>query len=118
MAKVWEVASARCVFTHTADTPVTCVAWHPKLKVLSIVAGKYLRLVPVPLPQPKPIAAKSILRMSSGESREDSAALVKWSQRSDGGLDIEHPFLVSCVSWHSQGDYFVTVQPNGETKVG
>ena len=87
------------------------------MKVLSIAAGKHLMLIPVTLPQPNPAVPKSILRISASETREDTTAFVKWSQRTDGGIDLEHPFLVDDVAWHSQGDYFATVQPTGGTKV-
>lgn len=95
---------------------MTCVCWHPKIKVLAITAGRHLLLIPIPVPQSTPKPAKSILRLPSSETMEEEDALVKWKQRKDGGIDIEHPFLVEYVTWHSQGDYFASVQPTGNTK--
>lgn len=113
--RVWEVSTSRCLKTTDFRTPINHLAWHPDGKILLIGAGKRASLL-VPFTRDEK-SVKNLLKIKNKESREDTNDLAQWNQREDGGIDIMHPWIVSYTTWHSLGDYFAIIQPNGGAKV-
>lgn len=47
----------------------------------------------------------------------EAKPLVRWQPYQGGGVELVHNFSVKSVTWHTQGDYFATVAPTGNTQV-
>ncbi|GMH44701.1 hypothetical protein BSKO_12653 [Bryopsis sp. KO-2023] len=118
--KIWEIRTGRCLHTWQFDTPVVSVAWCPQAntRVISAAAGKRVLLLPAEVgdEETREISRK-VVRLPNQKFREEIKQPVSWVEREDKlGLEIHHKFLVKQVVWHCQGDYFVSVAPEGHSK--
>ncbi|XP_077982660.1 ribosome biogenesis protein bop1-B-like [Glandiceps talaboti] len=123
--RLWEVTSARCVKTIKVNGPVQCVSWCPNttLTLIAIVVENKVHIVNTGLGDKLLVSGTDnvIENYEPIEETEQKKKLVDWltaeSDMYDTGfrLTIQHPKSVKEVSWHGRGDYFATVQPQGNS---
>jgi|Transcript_1328 ribosome biogenesis protein ERB1 len=94
--KVWDILSSRCLRTLSFTEPIACVAWRPgPLQQVAVSSGENVHI----------ITLKPVLHHYQNRETHDEA----WSEGDFGSLVIRHTCHVSKLSWHSKGDYFLTV---------
>jgi ribosome biogenesis protein ERB1 len=139
--KLWEVQTARCLYTWEIGEVVTCVSWCPnkELNVAAVAAGNRVLLLPLRCGNEEQESTTEKTLETALEAAAATAAVAvntdgatagassssspagTWKQAEDtknlpGAVEIPHNFPVKHVSWHNHGDYFSSVAPTGNTR--
>ncbi|XP_064641082.1 ribosome biogenesis protein bop1-like isoform X2 [Lineus longissimus] len=124
--KFWEVSTGRCMKTMKVKGAVKSIAWNPNpaLSLVAIAVNTDVLLVNPSLGDKVIITATDNM-LNVFESPDDVSAkpnLVTWDDECpaaehDEGLRLRlsHANPVSQVTWHSRGDYFATLMPEGQS---
>jgi ribosome biogenesis protein ERB1 len=121
-ARVWEVATGRCMHVLLFDDIVQGVAWCPNasLSLLAVASGETLYLVGGGVGSPAAIrASDALLALNPTATRVAAAASApaSWSSvrvpgaASEVGVAIKHASVLKQVTWHHKGDYVSTLAP-------
>ncbi|XP_059177727.1 ribosome biogenesis protein bop1-like [Physella acuta] len=121
--KLWEVATGRCMKTLKLGGKVTYVAWNPNpdVNLVAAVVGTDVILINSGLGD-KLLCSSTDSTLNRFEDNGDNAgkkSVVDWSTydliEQDKGLRIKivHSKNVVQFTWHIKGDYFATVQQDG-----
>ena len=130
--KIWEVFSGRCLKTITFADAVSCVAWCPNnaLTLIGIASGKNAFVIN-PHVGDKLLCYKTdqVLKKALDENSEQQATVservksaVTWTKvtEEDWKRGIRYHLVhfkeVNQISWHSLGDYMITVLSEGESR--
>eukprot|EP00873_Tetraselmis_striata_P035963 jgi/Tetstr1/456227/TSEL_042990.t1 len=123
--RVWEVQTGRCFAKWQLPAAVSSVAWCPNAAqcLVSAVAGSSVYLLPAgtrtgELGEGGFRGLEGLEEAEGGAEAEGAEAkpLVRWQPYQGGGVELVHNFPVKSVTWHTQGDYFATVAPTGNTQ--
>ncbi|ELT96122.1 hypothetical protein CAPTEDRAFT_130363, partial [Capitella teleta] len=129
--KVWEVSTARCMKTFTLGHAVKRIAWNPNSSVclLAVAVEKQVLLLNPGLGDRLIISHTDSLLQSALNSRQDpdesetgKKIPADWhecsaEEKANGlRIKISHAKNVTHVSWHSKGDYFVSLMPEGQSQ--
>jgi ribosome biogenesis protein ERB1 len=124
--RLWEVDSGRCMKTLQVDGTPHSVAFNPSrdlsLLAISVASKVYVinhgmddRLVSMTTD-----TALSTATTSGSSNTSGSSSVVEWMTESEENkreegfrFCLSHPKPVKQVVWHSKGDYFATVMPEG-----
>ncbi|XP_052230147.1 ribosome biogenesis protein bop1-B-like [Dreissena polymorpha] len=124
--RLWEVSTGRCMKTLTVKEKVKGIAWNPNPAVclVAIVWEKTVVLLNPGVGDKLQLSNTDnmLASQTQAESSADSKVAVSWSvcegSEHDQGyrLKLTHAHDVSQFTWHSKGDYFATVMPDGQTR--
>ncbi|RKP24382.1 WD40-repeat-containing domain protein, partial [Syncephalis pseudoplumigaleata] len=123
-ARLWEVATGRCLAVWQLDDVVEHVAWNPSrdLSLLSAAAGHKVFLInPKQLwDTERQLNTQNLLSTGFAQAAaiaSDEIMACRWDkpsgeQSSQGILAVlVHQRDVKQIAWHRKGDYFATIQP-------
>ncbi|CAB3993998.1 ribosome biogenesis BOP1 [Paramuricea clavata] len=121
--RYWEIATERCLKTIQFEDRVQSVAWNPStsLSLVAVVVSDTV-VIANTFHGDKLICSATDQLISSYEPPSDAKEqLVSWSEikvnengHKDGSrLVLKHKKAIQQVTWHSKGDYFSVVLPDG-----
>ncbi|KAH9507709.1 Ribosome biogenesis protein 1 [Bulinus truncatus] len=119
--KLWEVSTGRCMKTIKLGDKVTYVAWNPNptINLIAAVVGSDVILINPGLVDKLVCSNTDNSLNSFEETSEKDKAIVVWStydviDREAGfRIKVSHARPVVQFTWHNKGDYFATVQKDG-----
>ncbi|KJE92918.1 Bop1-prov protein [Capsaspora owczarzaki ATCC 30864] len=119
---VWEVSTARCLFTYKAGDIVLGVAWNPNpaIPLLAVAAGKRVLLLNANLGSKEAVdQLDELLKETAHAAANDNAASWEPATASEtlAGVRVivRLNFPVRQVTWHHKGDYFASLTPDAPT---
>ncbi|KAK6982827.1 ribosome biogenesis protein bop1 [Biomphalaria glabrata] len=119
--KLWEVSTGRCMKTFRMEDKVTYVAWNPNpaINLVAAVVGSDVIIINPGLVD-KLVCSNTDNTLNNFEdSGESSKSVVVWSsydvEEKDKGfrIKVSHTTAIVQFTWHNKGDYFATVQKDG-----
>ncbi|KAG1701354.1 Ribosome biogenesis protein bop1-B [Nymphon striatum] len=124
--RIWEVSTGRCLKVIRLGSPVKCVSWcpNPNACVIAATLGKNILIINGGIGD-KLVASNTDAVLSADpaeNSNQDKEEVVKWRDSSEDEYDkntrvvIEHSHEIKSVTWHTKGDYFASVMPDGGSK--
>jgi ribosome biogenesis protein ERB1 len=125
--KIWEISTGRCIKTIETDGINRSVAWctNEKISLIAVATDKRCLLINPNVGDIKLISKRTDAILSDAplneeieNSKIDSA--VQWNSNVSASdyekgirIVLNHFQNVTQVVWHSKGDYFSTIMPNG-----
>ncbi|CAM6119646.1 unnamed protein product [Calypogeia fissa] len=121
---LWEVQTGRCRKIWKFGGVIHQIGWNPnpQMSILAIAVENSVVLVnaEVGLEEAEPMLSSLLTLTPKAPAREngmEDTPLATWTQHEEfKGLIVGHKHVVHSVSWHYKGDYFVTVNPDGNTR--
>ncbi|XP_052818042.1 ribosome biogenesis protein bop1-like [Mya arenaria] len=125
--RVWEVSTARCLKTTLVHGggKVKCIAWNPNPAVclVAVVSDRSVMLLNPGVGDKLQLSnTDTMLEQTQPVDNQDAKVPVAWNvcegKEFEAGfrLNLSHGHDVSQVTWHSKGDYFATVMPQGQSR--
>jgi len=121
--RFWEVSTGRSMKSIPVSGPVHSIDWNPEpsMPIVAAAVGDNLIIINPQLGD-KLISSNVDNRFKSFTSDTSSDSIVKWEtasrQEQELGirLKVAHEKAIRQVCWHSKGDYFCTMVPEGGSK--
>ncbi|WAR11935.1 BOP1B-like protein [Mya arenaria] len=125
--RVWEVSTARCLKTTLVHGggKVKCIVWNPNPAVclVAVVSDRSVMLLNPGVGDKLQLSnTDTMLEQTQPVDNQDAKVPVAWNvcegKEFEAGfrLNLSHGHDVSQVTWHSKGDYFATVMPQGQSR--